>query len=111
MTDAIVHTRPGRDGDVLIEVVGELDDADIPLRAALVDALVHRRPSRILVDLSRGGDVEDDDGSLGAVIAACDTAADFGIQMQVRGRDGAHVRQLHAHGVPLECLVSGEPRG
>ncbi|MEV0715308.1 STAS domain-containing protein [Asanoa sp. NPDC050611] len=87
-------------GVVVIEVRGDVDPTDAAeLRSALVRAIRHLNPTRVVVDLRGAGHIESE--GIGAVVAGADVASDSGVSMTVR--DAAPL-------VTEELLVAGLPR-
>jgi len=95
----VLVTERDKLGVVVIEVrgdVGATDAAD--LRAALVRAIRHTDPTRVIVDLRGAGHIEPE--GIGAVVAGADVASDSGISMTVRDAAPAVTEDLLVAGLP-----------
>jgi anti-anti-sigma factor len=87
-------------GIVVVEVRGAVDPtAAAQLRSALVRAIRHLDPTRVVVDLRHAGHIEPE--GIGVVVAGADVASDSGVSMTVRDA---------APDVAEELLVAGLPR-
>jgi anti-anti-sigma factor len=75
--------------------VGEADTGD--LRRILVDAIMHRRPRRLVVDL--GAVTALDPLAVGALIAAQDTAPQMRVRLALRRPTGGVAVQLSTAGL------------
>ena len=84
------HTEPGT---VVVSLHGAVDEHDgTQLRRALVDAIVHTRPQRIVIDLTDATAL--DPTNLGALLAAHDSAACLHITLAVRHPNPTLTAQL-----------------
>jgi anti-anti-sigma regulatory factor len=101
-----VTTRSLRDGSVVVELRGDIGPgATALLCRALVDAVLHRQPALVVLDMHRTRRI--DPQGVGAVIAGRDVAADCDTPMIVHRPSPVVARQLRAAGLPGACIVSG----
>ncbi len=91
------HTDPDTVVVSLHGAVGEHDGTQ--LRRVLVQAIVHTRPHRIVVDLTHATAL--DPTSLGALLAARDSAPDLHITLAVAHPSPALAAQLHDCGLTI----------
>lgn len=89
------HTDPDTVVVSLHGTVGEHDSTH--LRRVLVQAIVHTRPQHIVVDLTHTTTL--DPASLGALLAARDSAPDLDISLTMRHPNPAVTAQLHDYGL------------
>jgi anti-anti-sigma factor len=73
-------------------------DAVDELREALVDAIVRRRPARVVVDLRAVTAL--DSAAVGTLSAAYDAACDMRLILVLRTSSAAVIDQLHRAGIP-----------
>ncbi|GIF73645.1 STAS domain-containing protein [Asanoa siamensis] len=100
----VLVTERDKLGVVVIEVRGDVDPTGAAeLRTALIRALRHLDPTRVVVDLSRAGHIESE--GIGAVVAGADVATDSGISMSVRDAAPLVAEELLFAGLP-EAQVS-----
>jgi anti-anti-sigma regulatory factor len=86
-------------GVVVIEVSGDVDPtAAGELRLALVRAIRHADPTRVVVDLRAAGDIAPE--GIGAVVASGDVASDSGVLVSVRGARPEVAERLTVGGFP-----------
>jgi anti-anti-sigma regulatory factor len=105
MTRAAVRTRSYAHTTVIV-LCGDIVESDLPdLCRSLADAIVRRRPRRVVVDLSRATAL--DPTAIGALVAAGDTAPDLHVVLGVRSPDPAVTADLAALGL----LVLAGTRG
>lgn len=97
-------------GVVVIEVLGDIGAvASAQLRSALVRAIRHADPTRVVVDLRRAGEIAPE--GVGAVVAGADVATDSGVLMMVRDAAPAIAEQLLVGGLPhSRVTVTGPAR-
>ncbi|PRY29889.1 STAS domain-containing protein [Pseudosporangium ferrugineum] len=103
MTEATVGVETGPDGSLIIQPHGILgaDDA-VELRRALVDAVRHVRPLRLILDLH---DVQGlDPINVGTLAAACHLGDDHKVAVFLDNSSAAVAGQLTAAGVPHHRL-------
>ncbi|HWS37961.1 MAG TPA: STAS domain-containing protein [Actinoplanes sp.] len=96
-----VNTHP--DGTLVIHPHGDLDADDaLRLRQALILAILHTRPLRLVLDLA---DVHElDPLNLGALAAACDVGDDHHVTLFVDNTSPGLAHLLTAAGVPPHRL-------
>jgi anti-anti-sigma factor len=83
---------------IVIVVSGDLDeDGSHRLRRVLVDAIMRRRPRRVIVDLARATDLVD--SAVGALIAAHDSAPDLHVTFALRRPNADVAATLAGHGL------------
>jgi anti-anti-sigma factor len=101
-----VTTRLLSDGSVVVELRGDIGPkATALLCRALVDAVLHRQPALVVLDMRRTRRI--DPQGVGAVLAGRDVAADHDTDMIVHRPSPVVARQLRAAGLPGACIVSG----
>lgn len=84
---------------VVLALHGDIDEAaSEQLRRELVDAMMRRRPRRLVIDLSRTRSLGA--GALGALIAAHDSAPDLQLALTLRGAPRGVASELANHGLP-----------
>ncbi|MEU6205904.1 STAS domain-containing protein [Micromonospora musae] len=103
MTATTVDVNTSPDGTLVIQPHGALDAADaIELRRALVEAIRHIRPSRLVMDLA---DVQNVDPiNLGTLAAACHLGDDHQVAVFLDHSSAPLADQLTAAGVPRHRL-------
>jgi anti-anti-sigma regulatory factor len=83
---------------VVIVLRGHVDETGtIHLRQLLVDAMMHRRPRRIVVDLAQTTGL--DPTAVGALIAAHDAAPDVQVSFDLRRPRPGLAAELAGHGL------------
>jgi len=101
----LINTLHGPDGDVVVEVRGEVDLACADRLAELLRGIARRlRPVSITVDLLHVTFI--DSTGLGALAAAAGAARVHGIRLTVRNPSPFVVTQLHTTGL-YEALTTG----
>lgn len=109
MGQKAVTTRSRSDGSVVVELRGDIGPQAIGLLCrALVDAVLHRRPALVVLDMRRARRI--DPQGVGAVIAGRDLAADRDTPVIVHRPNPGVASQLRAAGLPSTC-ISGSPGG
>jgi anti-anti-sigma factor len=104
MADAAVMTRDAANGSVVVELRGVISDAAIvELARAIVEAVRHRSPARLLLDM-RAVELLDALG-IGTVIAGSEVAADAGIDLMVIDAAPTLARRLRTAGI--RCAPRG----
>ncbi|MEV8507145.1 STAS domain-containing protein [Actinoplanes sp. NPDC051475] len=105
MADATVDIATSPDGSLVIQPHGILDaDHAAELRRALVNAVRHVRPLRLILDLR---DVQGlDPINLGALAAACHLGDDHQVAVFLDNSSAVVAGQLTAAGVPQHRLRS-----
>ena len=104
MVDAQVRTRLDADS-VVVEVCGDLDGPSVAqLRHVLVDAVLRRRPPRVVLDLERVTGI--DAVGIGTLLGGCDAALDLGIAVLIRDPGSLVTQRLQANGLPPACLLA-----
>jgi anti-anti-sigma regulatory factor len=103
MADAPVDVTTGPDGSLVLQPHGAIgpDDA-VELRQALVHAVRHLRPLRLILDLQDVSEL--DPINLGTLAAACSLGDDHHVVVFVDGSSTAIAGQLAAAGVPYQRL-------
>ncbi|MEU4623395.1 STAS domain-containing protein [Actinoplanes sp. NPDC023801] len=103
MTVATVDVNTTPDGTLVIELHGTLDaEAAVGLRHALVDAVRHTRPLRLVMDLA---EVEDlDPISLATLAAACGFGDDHQVAVFLDHPSAAIAASLTEAGIPRHRL-------
>jgi hypothetical protein len=102
-----VTIRSRSDGRVVVELRGDIGPQAVGLLCrALVDAVMHRRPALVVLDMRHARRI--DPQGVGAVIAGRDLAADRGTPVIVHRPNPGVARQLRAAGLPGAC-ISGTP--
>ena len=85
---------------VVVTVCGDVGEADSPrLRRLLVDAMMRRRPRRIVVDLA--GATALDATAIGPLLAARDSAPDVQVTLALRRPNPAVAADLRDNGLRL----------
>ncbi|MDG4823181.1 STAS domain-containing protein [Asanoa sp. WMMD1127] len=95
-------------GVVVIEVRGDVGStAAAELRAALVRAIRHTGPVRLVIDLRDAGHIEPE--GIGAVVASADVASDSGVAMTVRDAAPEVAEELLVAGLPRAQVTTAAP--
>ncbi|SDS90860.1 STAS domain-containing protein [Actinoplanes derwentensis] len=99
MSASTVDVSSSPDGTLVIHPHGDLDADDaIGLRRALIHAILHTRPVRLILDLA---DVHELDAlNLGALAAACGVGDDHHVLVLVDNATPGLAHHLTAAGVP-----------
>jgi anti-anti-sigma factor len=98
-----VTTRSRSDGSVVVELRGDIGpQATGQLCRALIDAVFHRRPALVVLDMRRTRRI--DPQGVGAVVAGRDLAADRRTPVIVHRPSPDVARQLRAAGLPGTCI-------
>lgn len=109
MSASTVDVNDNPDGTLVIHPRGDLDADDaIGLRRALVQAILHTRPARLILDLA---DVHElDPLNLGALAAACAVGDDHHVPVYLDNTSPDLAHRLTAAGVPVHRLrhVAGD---
>jgi anti-anti-sigma factor len=96
-----VNTTP--DGTLVIRLRGALDaEAAVGLRHALVDAIRHTRPLRLVMDLAKVEEL--DPISLGTLAAACGLGDDHQVAVFLDHSPAPIAASLTAAGIPPHRL-------
>ncbi|MEV4349990.1 STAS domain-containing protein [Actinoplanes sp. NPDC049596] len=103
MTATVVDVNTGPDGTLVIRPHGVLGSADAgELRRALIEAIRHTRPQRLILDLA---DVVDlDPINLGTLAAACQLGDDHRVTVLFDHAAAGVADRLAAAGVPRHRL-------
>ena len=103
MTDAVVDVLTAGDGTLVIQPHGRLEADDaVDLRRAVVHALRHVRPLRLILDLHDVHHV--DPINLGTLVAACHLGDDHRVAVFLDNSSALIARQLSAAGIPRHRL-------
>ena len=104
----VLVTERDSHGVVVIEVTGDVDpNGAAELRSALVRAIRHLHPTRVVLDLRGAGHIESE--GIGAVVAGADVASDSGISMTVRDAAPLVAEELLVAGLPSARMSTAAP--
>jgi anti-anti-sigma factor len=105
MAGALINTRRASDGNLLVEVRGEIDlETSTRLRAILVDTATRQMPKQIMVDLLHVTFI--DSTGIGALAAGRNAAQRMGLGFAVRHPNAVVAAQLRQTGL-YDTLIAG----